>query len=536
MRTITISCIGLAAILAAVCAPFAAAQDIDDEQAEIVGTGVGAHDVGGLFTDASGFDLADEQAALVDSLGAQPTTVGTVQLVTLDVAALLRGDAVMLNAAADAPETTSASVEEIGEGTGEYLWTGESEAGTSLMVVRDDLVTGLIRQDNVLYEVAPLGGGLHALVRLDQSKFPEDHPDEFTAIQEAAAELDVDLLELEDKAAPLTGQIRQLDLLVAWTPSVKSMVADPRGRALLAVAEANLTYRESGVLVVCRLVDSYQTNYTEVSFWTDLTRFRTPGDGYMDEVHNRRKQFGADVCLLFVNKPQYCGLASVIYADQPHEAFASVHYTCVVGNYTFAHEIGHLQGARHNPEQDPSTSPFPYGHGYYNTAKNIRTVMSYNCPGGCWRVPRWSGPGVKYGTTTMGDATKRHNARVLNLTRTVLSKHRDTVGIGAEGYAWAYSPTTAYYTIHGSYWYNSSGRPIVVRRLGKGRYRVTFRGLGGNGRAGGHVQVTGYGSTSVQAQVRWWSSSGRDFVAYVDCYASNGSRVDARFDIHVVWR
>ncbi|MCH8148335.1 MAG: hypothetical protein IH987_10130, partial [Planctomycetes bacterium] len=390
--TRTVFYIVLGAILAIVWAPFATAQHIDPEQAAIVGEKIVEPDVGGLFSDAAGFELADEQAALVDSLGDEKTTVGAVRLVTLDVAALLNGDPVTLNTSGDAPETMSAAVMEIGKGTGEFLWTGECDSGTSLMVVRDDQVTGLIRQDDALYEVTPLGGGVHALVRIDQSKFPQDHPDEFTAIEEAATGLDVELGELEDKAAPLTGQIRQLDLLVAWTPSVKSKVADPRGRALLAVAEANLTYRKSGVNIVCRLVHSYQTNYTEVSFGTDLTRFRTPGDGFMDEVHNRRKQFGADVCLLFVNKPQYCGLASVIYADKPHKAFASVHYTCVVGNFTFAHEIGHLQGARHNPETDGSTSPFPYGHGNYNTAKNIRTVMSYNCPGGCTRVARWSGP------------------------------------------------------------------------------------------------------------------------------------------------
>lgn len=340
--------------------------------------------------------------------------------------------------------------------------------------------------------------------------------------------------DLDSTAAPLTGQVRQLDLLVAWTPSVKSKVADPRGLALLAVAETNLSYRESGVKLVCRLVDSFQTNYTEVSFGTDLKRFRTPGDGYMDEVHNRRKQSGADVCLLFVNKPQYCGLASVIYADQAHEAFASVHYPCAVGNLSFAHEIGHLQGARHNPLADPTTSPFAYGHGYYDTGKNIRTVMSYNCPGGCTRVPRWSGPTVKYNGTTMGDASKRHNARVLNLTATILTNHMAAPG-GGEAYAWAYSPTTKKYTIGGSYWYNSSGQPIVAERLSKGRYRVTFRGIGGNGRTGGHVQVTGYGPDNRSAKVRWWSSGGKDFIAYVDCYDPSGNLANARFDIHVLW-
>ena len=71
--------------------------------------------------------------------------------------------------------------------------------------------------------------------------------------------------------------------------------------------------------------------------------------------------------------------------------------------------------------------------------------------------------------------------------------------------------------------------------MSKGRYRITFRGLGGNGRSGGHVQVAGYGPDNEWTKVRGWSSSSKDFIAYVDCYDHHGNRADARFDIHVVW-
>ncbi|MCH8146521.1 MAG: hypothetical protein IH987_00785, partial [Planctomycetes bacterium] len=98
------------------------------------------------------------------------------------------------------------------------------------------------------------------------------------------------------------------------------------------------------------------------------------------------------------------------------------------------------------------------------------------------------------------------------------------------------NPSYRNYTIGGSYWYNSSGQKIVVKRLAKGRYRVTFRGIGGRGRSGGHVQVTGYGSDNKWAKVRGWNSGGKDFIVYVDCYNPNGTAADARFNIHVVWR
>jgi hypothetical protein len=516
-----------------------AQDDIDAEQAAIVGAEEPTLAIRNfLFTEASALEVSVQQNNYVQSLGAEPTTEkGDVQLVEINVKALLEGGNVSVNAAADVSETTKTTVYETAEGTDEYIWTGTTEAGTSLMVIRGDMVSGLVRQGDSLFEVVPVGNGLHGLVNIDTTKFPEDHPpEEWKQVEVEAANVDAKLEKLEAAAAPLTGQIRQLDLLVAWTPAVNAKVADPRGRILLAIEEANLAYRQSGVQLVCRLVDAYQTDYSEVSFGTDLTRFRKPSDGFMDEVHNRRKQFGADVCVLFVDKPEYCGLASAIFADDASEAFCSVHYTCAVGNYSFAHEIGHLQGARHNPETDPTTTPFAYGHGYYNTSKDIRTVMSYNCPGGCARVPRWSGPSVQYNGTTMGDATSRHNARVLNNTASVLTNHSSTRELQAEAYAWAYSPTTTNYTVAGSYWYNSAEESIMVRRLAQGRYRVTFKGLGGNGRSGGHIQTSGYGSSYVQAQVRAWGSSSADFVAYVDCYDKNGNLQDSRFMIHVIWR
>ncbi len=515
-----------------------AQDDVDDEQTTIVGKyepSLWGMDL--LFSPTTAADISDEQNYYVQSLSEEPTTTnGEVQLIQVNVDMLLSGTNLILNAGADIIETTETSIKEISKETGEFLWTGTTEVGTSLMVIRNEMVSGLVRQGDELFEIVPLSDGLHGLVKIDQSGFPEDHPPaEWNQIEENAATIEADLNALET-AAPLTGQIRQLDLLVAWTPAVKAKVADPRGRALLAIEETNLSYRESGVKLVCKLVHAYQTKYSEVSFGTDLARFRTPGDGFMDEVHNIRKQFGADVCLLFVNKPQYCGLASVIFADQASEAFASVQYTCAIGNYTFAHEIGHLQGARHNPEVDPTTSPFSYGHGYYSTSKNIRTVMSYNCPGGCARVPRWSGPNVKYNGTTMGDTTKRHNARVLNNTASLLTKHESGRPLQAEGYAWAYYPKTKKYTLGGSYWYNSAKQPVVINRLGTGRYKVTFKGLGGNGRSGGHVQASGYGWAYIQAEVRFWGSSGADFVVFVDCYDHNGKLKDGRFDVHVIWR
>lgn len=107
-------------------------------------------------------------------------------------------------------------------------------------------------------------------------------------------------------------------------------------------------------------------------------------------------------------------------------------------------------------------------------------------------------------------------------------------GSGGEiGYAWANNPTAASYTPSATYAYNEGGGPITITRSATGMYSVRFAGLGGNGSAGGNVQVTGYGSDMNDCKVRFWSSSGTDMVASVMCLTPAGSRVDARYTILV---
>jgi hypothetical protein len=52
---------------------------------------------------------------------------------------------------------------------------------------------------------------------------------------------------------------------------------------------------------------------------------------------------------------------------------------------SFAHEVGHLFGARHDRPTDDADTPFKYGHGYA-LPNEWRSVMAYpgtcNCPRG----------------------------------------------------------------------------------------------------------------------------------------------------------
>ena len=120
-------------------------------------------------------------------------------------------------------------------------------------------------------------------------------------------------------------------------------------------------------------------------------------------------------------------------------SFATVHYDCATGYYSFGHEIGHLQGARHNTEADSSTSPFTYGHGFHKNS-DWRTVMAYNCSPSCPRIQYWSNPSVSYSGSAMGTVAVEDNARVLNTTASAVATFRNP-----DGTIWRYTgwPTLA---------------------------------------------------------------------------------------------
>lgn len=218
-----------------------------------------------------------------------------------------------------------------------------------------------------------------------------------------------------------------IDVLVAYTPSAASASGDIVALIQLAVSETNQSYQNSGMSLRLRLAGTVQVNYTESgSFDTDLTRFRVTTDGYMDEIHSLRNTYGADVCVLILNNSQYCGLASRIEpVNDASTAFCAVHYDCATGYYSFGHEIGHLQGARHDRCVDASTTPYSYCHGYVYSSANWRTVMAYaTCCASCTRIQYWSNPRITHNGVAMGTTQYEDNARVLDETAGTVAAFR----------------------------------------------------------------------------------------------------------------
>ena len=286
---------------------------------------------------------------------------------------------------------------------------------TVMLIRNGHRITGNVHFDGEWYQIRPLAGGGHAIATVDSRRMPPDHPAESASLPSYAM----------PAASALDKANTVITVMVNYTAAAKAAVADIAGLITLAVAESNQGYANSGVTITLQLVNTAQVSYTESGdFMIDLSRYRGTADGFMDSIHTTRNTVKADVGVLIINNPAYCGLASGI-GSTAASAFATVHYSCATGYYSFAHEIGHLQSARHDPANDPSTSPYTYGHGYqYTGSPKWRTIMAYDCTGGCPRLKYWSNPSVLYGGKPMGTTAKSNNAKVLNATRATVAAFR----------------------------------------------------------------------------------------------------------------
>jgi hypothetical protein len=314
-------------------------------------------------------------------------------------------------------------------GSGSLVWTGvvqDAFSGFSpdqvqfdplntVTLVKDgDMITGNVHYQGDWYQIRPLKSGGHALVAVDQKAMPPDHPPAYAGLP---------VRPMQARPAKANTVIR---VMVHYTAAAASASGNISSLIDLAVAESNQGYTNSGVTITLQLATKAQVTYTESgNFTTDLSRYRGTADGYMDSIHTTRNSVTADVGVLLINNTQYCGLASGI-GSTASTAFVAVYWGCATGYYSFAHEIGHLQSARHDPANDPTTTPYAWGHGYQYTASTPRwrTIMAYDCSTGCTRLNYWSNPNNLYNGHAMGTTTKNHNARVLNDTRATVAAFR----------------------------------------------------------------------------------------------------------------
>jgi peptidyl-Asp metalloendopeptidase len=268
--------------------------------------------------------------------------------------------------------------------------------GDAVLSVTDGKLVGTLTDGADTYSVKPLGADVYVVTKLDRAKLPTDEPADAdnppgakatpadksqTSVKSPETPKDVPMTPPSSSAAD--GSSTTVSVLVAYTKAVAA--SDPAIGATIQndIDITNKTYADSQIPLVLKLVGTHQEDYVETTYKTDLSRLVAPNDGFMDDIHSLRRQQQADVVVLIVKNPAFCGLSEAIRAAAP-TAFSLVNYDCAGVNYSLAHELGHLFGARHDYCMDQEADPYAYGHGYILSAKNVRTIMAYpNCSGVC---------------------------------------------------------------------------------------------------------------------------------------------------------
>lgn len=351
-------------------------------------------------------------------------------------------------------------VEQVQRSGATTSWTGplaDVEGGYFYLVVAEGVFIAHVASPEGVYEISSVGDGVYQAIQIDQSVFTDEPPVEIP-VGQIPAEAD----------APVKGDSgASIDVMVVYTSAALSgegSLAALKARVALAVTETNTSYANAGVTTRLRLVHMEQVTYTETgNIGTDLSRLASTSDGYMDNVHSLRNTYGADMVGLIVeNGGAYCGMATSIMSTAAN-AFQVTARSCATGYYSFGHEFGHLQGARHDPYVDSSTTPYAFGHGYVHTGSTLatrwRTVMAYNdrCSSlgyNCTRLQYWSNPSKTYGGAAMGNSVSQNYA-VLNLTDTTVANFRTAV-IGSNFSNNFNSSSSGWSTVKGAWALSSS--------------------------------------------------------------------------------
>jgi peptidyl-Asp metalloendopeptidase len=313
-------------------------------------------------------------------------------------------------------------------GKGRFAWAGHASddpGNTVVIAVSGAAVAGTFVHHGKLFKLEPRANGSHVLSEVKNTEpAPEHDPipvaDKTSTSPSSTASTGT--------AAGSDGSV--IDLLVAYTPAVEALYGTQGDDALimLAVAETNQGYINSNMATRVNLVGVYRTNYIESGdMLTDLTRLRTTNDGFMDDIHGVRNFYGADLVSLMAADGGACGIAYLMNnlstSFAPY-SFSVVHHSCATGYYSFAHEIGHNQGAAHDLANTSDVTIYPYAHGYQDPLGRFRTIMAYDCPGGCSRIDYFANPSVLYNGAPTGEAAYSADAIAIDKTAPTVAAFR----------------------------------------------------------------------------------------------------------------
>jgi len=370
-----------------------------------------------LFTDATARSKDDNLRASASSVGMRVERSRFASVRT----PLLQRAALRLNLFPDLEIEARRAQARVSADGRTTFWIGRMEGEPEsevILVATGEIVSGSVRRANgEFFQIEARGEGV--------SEIRQVVYEELTAADAIPISVAEDPPLVKEKNQRAAGASPVVDVMVVYTSTARAAVggqAVMENKIQLAVTQANQSYANSGIALTLRLVHTEEVSYDEsAGLNVALSRLQMNGDGYLDQVHAWRDQYGADVVSLWIHGPgAYGGMVGLGYVMTSVSSwFAPWAFNVVEQNfgpgpsYSFAHEVGHNQGATHDRANASGQGAYLYSYGYQQTAgaAMFRTIMAYSCAAvNCPKINYWSNPDVSYAGYPTGVASSQPEA------------------------------------------------------------------------------------------------------------------------------
>ena len=294
---------------------------------------------------------------------------------------------------------------------GGIVWTGNTGTqGYGILVINGNRITGAIEMGGRHYLIDPVAGGpSHLLREVNSEAYPRD-----IHINPPARPTRQGVTTSQSPTVSTATTNTVVRLLAVYTARAKTILGTPGDKISLDVAIVNQGMINSGIPLRISLVKvgTVKTTYNEQAAADSAKPLYDLTSGInanFPAIRTMRNDVAADLVTMYLDRPEYCGIAWVLYPSlNAAYGFSAVNANCQ-GTATLAHELGHNIGLYHDRYVEVAAGSAKYNYGYVNLAGKFRTIMSYpdKCTTygvTCTRITYYSTPLKSYNGRPVGIA------------------------------------------------------------------------------------------------------------------------------------